>query len=88
MAKPTTWKRIKARFTKKKRDEFIESAKIRSRKIALETRIQFRKQLFKAQLLVRRLRTKDKRDLPLFMLTFNELEDLMKTLPENTKQIS
>jgi len=88
MAKSSIWKRVKTKFNRKKREEFIQSAKIRSRKIALETRLQFRKQMFKAQLMVRRLRTKDKRDLPLFMLTFNELEDLMKTLPENTKHIS
>lgn len=88
MAKSSMWKRVKTKFNRKKREEFIQSAKIRSRKIALETRLQFRKQMFKAQLMVRRLRTKDKRDLPLFMLTFNELEDLMKTLPENTKHIS
>lgn len=88
MAKSSIWKRVKTKFNRKKREEFIQSAKIRSRKIALETRLQFRKQVFRAQLMVRRLRTKDKRDLPLFMLTFNELEDLMKTLPENTKHIS
>lgn len=75
MTKPSLWARIKAKFQKQNK---LEEIKEKSKATLHEARIQVAKQVWKARVAVRRLRYRDKRKIPIFLLTFEEIEKMMK----------
>jgi hypothetical protein len=81
MAKPSLWQRIKAKFNRKKHGLPIKEIQVKSKETLREIRIQAAKQLWKARVAIRRLRFRDKRKVPIFLLTFDEIEQMLKDTP-------
>lgn len=63
------WEHIKTKF------------KERNKSRLQKTQIAVAKQVWKARVIVRRMRYRDKKKLPLLFLTFEELEKMLKDLP-------
>ena len=82
MGKPSLWQRNKAKFSRKKPTKLpIEEIKAKSRYAVRQARAQIVAQLAKARTTVRRLRHRDKRKIPIFLLTFDEIEQMIKDTP-------
>jgi hypothetical protein len=79
MAKPSLWQRIKAKFKKKK--PLFTEVKVKSHETLKQARIQIAQQIMKARITVKRLRNRDKRKIPIFLLTFDEIEGMLRDMP-------
>lgn len=88
MSKQSIWERIKSKFKRDKRTEIVEKikkipteVKDKSEEILAETKYQLACQMAKIRIMVKRLRNRDKRKVPLFLLSYAEIEQLAKDHP-------
>lgn len=79
MAKPSLWQRIKSKFQKKK--PLFTEVKVKSHQTVKQARIKIAQQIMKARITVKRLRNRDKRKIPIFLLTFDEIEAMLRDIP-------
>ncbi|MDC1300016.1 hypothetical protein N8Z24_00760 [bacterium] len=68
-----------SRFSSKiKRKRKIEEVKATSRAIAKKTKREIQKRIFQVKAAISRMQRQDKRKTPIYLLTFDEIDELMK----------
>jgi hypothetical protein len=73
--------KLKSKFSRKNNLVDIDQLKARGREVARKTNQEINRQVIKMKTMIRRMRYHDRRNIPIYLLTFDEIDELMKDSP-------